>query len=118
MKNRHYTRKALNYAVDLRKNQTNAENILWFNIRNRKLNNIKFKRQVPIGKYIVDFANMQKKLVIELDGSQHIDNFHYDEERTKYLNSIGYTVIRFFDNDVIKNINTVLEVILQKYNEL
>ncbi len=118
MKNRHYTRKALNYAADLRKNQTNAENILWFNIRNRKLNNIKFKRQVPIGKYIVDFANMQKKLVIELDGSQHIDNFHYDEERTKYLNSIGYTVIRFFDNDVIKNINTVLEVILQKYNEL
>ncbi len=118
MKNRHYTRKALNYAVDLRKNQTNAENILWFNIRNRKLNNIKFKRQVPIGKYIVDFANMQKKLVIELDGSQHIDNFHYDEERTKYLNSIDYTVIRFFDNDVIKNINTVLEVILQKYNEL
>ena len=60
----------------------------------------------------------KKKLVIELDGSQHIDNFHYDEERTKYLNSIGYTVIRFFDNDVIKNINTVLEVILQKYNEL
>ena len=118
MKNRHYTRKALNYAVDLRKNQTNAENILWFNIRNRKLNNIKFKRQVPIGKYIVDFANMQKKLVIELDGSQHIDNFHYDEERTKYLNSIDYTVIRSFDNDVIKNINTVLEVILQKYNEL
>lgn len=118
MKNRHYTRKALNYAADLRKNQTNAENILWFNIRNRKLNNIKFKRQVPIGKYIVDFANMQKKLVIELDGSQHIDNFHYDEERTKYLNSIDYTVIRFFDNDVIKNINTVLEVILQKYNEL
>lgn len=118
MKNRHYTKKALNYAVDLRKNQTNAENILWFNIRNRKLNNIKFKRQVPIGKYIVDFANMQKKLVIELDGSQHIDNFHYDEERTKYLNSIDYTVIRFFDNDVIKNINTVLEVILQKYNEL
>ena len=118
MKNRHYTRKALNYAADLRNNQTNAENIIWFNIRNRKLNNIKFKRQVPIGKYIVDFANMQKKLVIELDGSQHIDNFHYDEERTKYLNSIGYTVIRFFDNDVIKNINTVLEVILQKYNEL
>ena len=62
MKNRHYTRKALNYAADLRKNQTNAENILWFNIRNRKLNNIKFKRQVPIGKYIVDFANMQKKI--------------------------------------------------------
>ena len=118
MKNRYYTKKALHFAIDLRKNQTDAENILWFNIRNRKLNDIKFKRQVPIGKYIVDFVNMQKKLVIELDGSQHIDNSSYDEEHTRYLNSIGYTVIRFFDNDVIKNINTVLEVILKKYSEL
>ncbi len=118
MKNRHYTKKTLNFAIDLRKTQTDAENILWFNLRNRKINNIKFKRQVPIGKYIVDFANMQKKLVIELDGSQHIDNYKYDEECTVYLNSIGYTVIRFYDNDVLRNTNNVLEAILQKYNEL
>ena len=71
--NRHYLRKSLNNAKDLRSNQTDCENILWNNIRAKRLNNIKFRRQVPIGKYIVDFINLQTKLIIELDGSQHIE---------------------------------------------
>ena len=118
MNNRKYTQKSLNFAKNLRKNQTDAENVLWFNLRNNKLNGIKFKRQVPIGKYIVDFVCMEKKLVIELDGSQHIDNQDYDKIRTQFLQNNGYTVIRFFDNDILKSTKIVLESIYKKYNEL
>jgi len=116
--NRHYTKCAYIYAKALRKEQTNTEKVLWFNIRNSKLNGIKFKRQVPIGKYIVDFLCMHKKLIIELDGSQHLDNQEYDNIRTEYLKSNGYTVIRFFDNDVLKDTKNVLNEILKVYDAL
>ena len=118
MNNRHYTVKANDFAKNLRQNQTDAENVLWFNLRNNKLNGIKFKRQVPIGKYIVDFLCSKKKLIIELDGSQHIDNIEYDNVRTKYLQDKGYVVIRFFDNDVLKNTKYVLDEIFNIYNKL
>ena len=72
--NRIYNSKSLNNAKSLRGNQTDCENILWQNLRAKRLNNIKFRKQVPIGKYIVDFVCLGKKLVIELDGSQHLDS--------------------------------------------
>lgn len=118
MKNRHYTKQAHNYARILRSEQTNTEKVLWYNIRNNKLNGIKFKRQVPIGKYIVDFLCMHKKLVIELDGSQHVENQEYDNIRTEYLKSNGYTVIRFFDDEVLKHTENVLTEILRIYDSL
>jgi len=71
------------HARTLRKNQTRAENIFWREVRNRLFLNLKFRRQVPIGKYIVDFVCEQEKLIIELDGDQHAENEEYDEERTE-----------------------------------
>lgn len=116
--NRLYTKNAMNFAKEQRKSGTDAEKVLWFNIRNNRLNGIKFKRQVPIGKYIVDFLCVRKKLIIELDGSQHIDNEEYDNVRTDYLSQKGYTVLRFYDDEVLKDISTVLGVIKNKYDKL
>lgn len=98
-------------ARDLRKHQTDAERILWSHIRNKQLLGVKFKRQVPIGKYIVDFLSVQEKLIIEIDGGQHNEerNNQKDTERTKYLES-GYKVIRFWNNEIVENLNGVLEV--------
>ena len=118
MKNRLYSKKSLKFAKAMRSNQTDAENILWQNLRGSRLSGIKFKRQVPIGKYIVDFLCAEKKLIIELDGSQHIENIEYDDIRTMYLSNNGYTVIRFFNNDVLKNTETVLNEIYEKFMEL
>lgn len=117
---RYYSQKSLIYAKNLRTDQTDCENILWQYLRGKRLNNIKFRRQVPIGKYIVDFVNLGKKLVIEIDGSQHIDEkyIEYDKTRTEFLNLNGYKVIRFFDNDVINNIEGVLNLIIETYNNI
>ena len=118
--NRYYTKTANNNAKKLRQNQTDTESILWHYLRNRALNNIKFRRQVPIGKYIVDFVCMEKKLIIELDGSQHLENnsIEYDQNRTEYLVDLGYKVIRIYNNDISKNVKSVLEYILREYNKL
>lgn len=118
--NRLYKHKSLDYAKNMRSNQTDCENILWQNLRAKRLNNIKFRRQVPIGKYIVDFVNLGKKLIIELDGSQHMDSdsMKYDEIRTEYLKSEGYNIIRFLDNDIINNLESVLNNIVNIYNEI
>ena len=118
MNNRYYKSKSLEFSKELRSNQTDCENIIWEHLRAKRLNGIKFRRQVPIGKYIVDFVNLGKKLIIELDGSQHIENINYDKQRSEYLKMLGYTVLRFFDNDVISNLDGVLNEILNKYNEL
>jgi very-short-patch-repair endonuclease len=100
-------------ARKLRKNQTVVESLLWSRIKNKSLNNLKFKRQFIIGNFIVDFVCLEKKLIIELDGSQHLDNKEYDFERTKYLTARVFRVIRFWNNDVNKQIDSVLEEILQ-----
>ena len=99
----------------LRKNSTSHEKIIWNIIRNRKLNGLKFVRQYPIGAYIVDFACREKKLVIELDGGQHneSENISYDEKRTAFLESQGYKVIRFWNNEIDKNLEGVYEKILE-----
>ena len=96
----------------LRKNATNAENRLWYFIRAKRLKGYKFKRQYILGPYIVDFICLEKRLIIELDGSQHIETVEYDKERTHFLNSKGYRVLRFWNNEVLNNIENVLNAIL------
>ncbi len=99
-------------AIELRKEPTPAEAKLWLRIRNDQLG-VTFRRQHAIGNYIPDFCSPKTKLIIELDGSQHLEQEEYDMERTAFLESKGYRVLRFYNNDVMKNIEKVLEVILE-----
>lgn len=89
---------------------TPAENLLWQNLRNRKISNQKFRRQHPISKYIVDFYCHEARLVIEVDGGIHFinDNPEYDQFRTRQLEEIGLKVIRFRNEEVLENISNVL----------
>ncbi|MDR3443244.1 MAG: endonuclease domain-containing protein [Legionella sp.] len=100
------------HARNLRKNSTDAEKHLWYNLRANRLG-FKFKRQVPMGTYIVDFVCLEKRLIIELDGGQHLDNQAYDLKRTDWLQLQGFKVIRFWNHDVLQQTTSVLEVILQ-----
>lgn len=101
----------MHLARNLRKNQTDAEQILWFQLRGKRFLNYKFRRQFPIEPYIVDFICLELKLIIELDGSQHIDQLDNDAERTKVLNQCGFKVIRFWNNELFDNFDGVLESI-------
>jgi very-short-patch-repair endonuclease len=94
----------------LRKNLTDAERLLWNNLRYRQINGIKFRRQTPIGKYIVDFVCFENNLIIEADGGQHNDN-SYDKQRDAWLNAQGFEVLRFWNHDILENIDEVMEVI-------
>ena len=98
-------------ARELRKNMTPQERKLWNKIRNKQFYNLSFRRQYPIGEYIVDFICREIKLIIEIDGGQHNfqNNIEYDERRTKFLNSLGYNVVRFWNNDIDKNIEGVIQ---------
>lgn len=92
-------------AKNLRKSSTDAERCLWKYIRNKNFLGLKFRRQVPIGKYIVDFACFKNKINIELDGGQHNEDtaIKNDKVRTKWLESQGFKVLRFWNSDVLKN---------------
>ncbi len=100
-------------ARTLRKKQTDAERILWQRLRNRQILGVEFRRQMPVKGYIADFAAVEIKLIIEVDGSQHIDNKAADEFRTGFLQREGYKVIRFWNDDVLLRIDYVLEAIFQ-----
>ena len=97
----------------LRHRQTDAERKLWNELRNLQLEGIKFRRQQPIGHYIVDFISLDKKLIIEIDGSQHDEELikEKDEQRTKWLEGEGYRVLRFWNNEVLTNIEGVFTFI-------
>mgnify|MGYP003972765117 FL=1 len=99
-------------ARDLRKNMTDAERTLWSRIKSRRLQGFRFRRQHPVGNYIVDFVCLELKLVIELDGGQHMDQQQYDERRDSFLKAQGFTVLRFWNNKVMKEVDGVLESIL------
>lgn len=101
----------ISFAKELRNNCTDTERLLWRHLRNSQLEGVKFRRQQPIEAYIVDFISFDKKIVIELDGGQHAENITYDEQRDACLRENGYTVLRFWNNDVIQNTDGVLEVI-------
>ncbi len=98
-------------AIQLRKESTPAERKLWSRIRDDQLG-VTFRRQHAVGNYIPDFCSPKAKLIIELDGSQHLDQEEYDEERTQYLKLLGYKVIRFWNNDVMNNIEGVILAIM------
>jgi very-short-patch-repair endonuclease len=98
-------------ARELRKEPTTSEALLWARLRNRQLDGLKFRRQHPIGRSIVDFYCPEKRLVIEVDGGIHDQTVEEDLERTKVLQSLGYRVIRFRNLVVEQNINLVLSTI-------
>lgn len=98
-------------AIQLRKESTVAEEKLWSRLRNDQLG-VTFRRQHAIGKYIPDFCSPKTKLIIELDGSQHLEQAAYDSERTKYLESQGYRVLRFWNNDVMNDLDSVIRAII------
>jgi very-short-patch-repair endonuclease len=102
------------FARKLRRNQTDAERVLWFRLRDRRLDGLKFKRQVPIDKFIVDFCCAEARLIIELDGGQHA--LRDETNRTVILEAMGYLVLRFWNNDVLQNTEGVLEEILNVIN--
>jgi very-short-patch-repair endonuclease len=110
----HLTRPTQN-AKRLRRHQTDAERLLWFHLRDRRLAGFKFKRQVPIGRYVADFFCADASLIVEIDGGQHSEE-ERDAERTKALEAFGYLVIRFWNHDVMQNIDGVLEEILSTLN--
>jgi len=98
----------------LRQKQTEAEKLLWTHLRNRNLLKQKFRRQHPIGKYIVDFCCLEKRLIIEVDGGQHNDGnqIRYDNARTEYLESLGFIVLRFWNNQILGETEQVLNEIV------
>ncbi len=101
------------FAQRLRGGQTDAEQKLWLRLRNGLLKGWKFRRQHPIGNYIVDFCCLEGMLIIELDGGQYLEQVEVDKERSKYLSSVGFQVLRFWNDDVLKNIDDALEEILR-----
>ncbi len=101
----------LDRARQLRRNQTRAELELWMRLRGRQLG-AKFRRQYPIGAYIVDFCCLERQLVIELDGGQHPEQMEADRKRTAYITSRGFRVLRFWNDQVLKDTYAVLDQIL------
>ena len=101
----------IEFSRELRKNSTIAEQRLWQYLRDRRFRSIKFRRQYVIKPYIVDFVCAEYKLIIEIDGSQHLENQDYDNNRTIYFESLGYKVIRFWNNEILQNMKNVLEAI-------
>jgi very-short-patch-repair endonuclease len=102
--------KPVELTRELRRRQSDAEEKLWLNIRNREIVGFKFRRQQAIGKYIVDFISFDMKLIIEIDGGQHndLDILEKDKRRTIWLEGQGYRLLRFWNHDVLENLDGVL----------
>src|SRR5687767_138520 len=101
----------LSRARTLRKEPTDAERRLWKRLRYRQADGVKFRRQRPIGNYIADFVCLEAMLIVEVDGSQHADQVAYDEERTAFLVTEGYEVLRVWNNEVMRRPDSVMEAI-------
>ena len=108
---RQYTQQTLQKSQTLRETRTDAEGLLWHYLRDKQLDGHKFRRQQPIGPYIVDFACMPQKLLIELDGGQHAEQHTYDQKRDAFLRKQGYKILRFWNNEIFENCFGVLESI-------
>jgi len=98
----------------LRNAPTDAERKLWQRLKGRQLEGCKFRRQHPYGNYILDFACLERALVVELDGSQHMETASKDNERTRFLEAAGFMVLRFWNNEVMGELDGLLEVIQRK----
>lgn len=116
MSHRRTTPKVFAYSQELRHNTTPAEQKLWNALRACQPENVHLRRQHAIGNYIVDFCAARQKLIIELDGGQHLEQEAYDQERTEFLQSKGYRVLRFWNNDLDDNLNGVIQAILDALN--
>ncbi len=111
------TPKIFGRAKQLHQEMTPAEAKLWSHLRAHRMGDVHFRNQHAIGNYIVDFVSPRKKLIIELDGSQHLEQEEYDKERTAFLKSKGYRILRFWNNAVMNDINSVLAVIWNTLQE-
>jgi very-short-patch-repair endonuclease len=100
-------------ARDLRANMTDAERKLWHRLRRRNLSGAYFRRQAPIGPHIADFVCFDRKLIVEVDGGQHSERIDYDEKRSVFLRGEGFRVLRFWNNDVMGNIEGVVAEIVR-----
>jgi very-short-patch-repair endonuclease len=103
----------LTHAKALRSSQTHAEQRLWYFRRAKRFMGLKFKRQKPIGRYIVDFVCLECGVVVEVDGGQHNDHIAYDQRRDHWLESQGLLVLRFWNNDVLENTEAVLDRLVE-----
>jgi len=99
------------FARSLRRNMTEAEEKLWRELRGRRLDRIKFRRQVPIGHYVADFACLEAMLIVEIDGSQHADSVR-DDVRTADLRARGFRVLRFWNDEVLRQLDSVCDTII------
>jgi very-short-patch-repair endonuclease len=99
------------FAKTLRRDMTEAEDRLWRELRGRRLDGIKFRRQVPIGRFVADFICADALLIVEIDGSQHADSVH-DRERDAELKRRGFRVLRFWNDDVLREMNSVCDTII------
>lgn len=93
------------YARELRRNPTDTERLLWQKLRYWQVDGCKFRRQQPVGPYIVDFVCLEKRLIVELVGGQHAERANYDGDRDAWLRDQGFVVLRFWNNDVMQNID-------------
>jgi very-short-patch-repair endonuclease len=105
------------HVRELRQNSAPAERHLWHFLRAKRLKGYKFRRQHLVHPFVVDFVCLEKKLVVELDGGQHVDQGCYDEKRTLFLQSKGYTVLRFWNDRIFKETEAVLSQILFNLNK-
>jgi very-short-patch-repair endonuclease len=106
-----YDQATLSNAKRLRREMTDAERKLWSILRNSQLDGAKFRRQQPIGPFIADFVCQQSRLIIEVDGGQHAESVS-DQRRTEFLESKGYRLLRFWNNDILENLEGVADFIL------
>ena len=113
-------RQQVSLARGLRRSQTEAEKMLWARLRDMQLDGVKFRRQQPVGIYIVDFVSFDKKLIIEIDGGQHneVQIKEKDERRRTWLEGEGFHVMRFWNNDVLLNVEGVLTQIKKALGEV
>lgn len=105
---------SLQRARALRQSMTDAERKLWRALRNRQTADLKFKRQVPLGPYIADFLCFEAQLIVEADGSQHSAQEAYDQRRTAFLEGLGYKVLRFWNYDILTNLDGVLIAVVDE----
>ncbi len=105
-------------ARTLRSNMTDVERLLWQSLRGKQINGHRFRRQHPIGKYIADFACVEQQLVVELDGGQHQEQLERDQQRSEFLRVQGWRVLRFWNNQVLEQTSSVLDVIMQALSSL
>ena len=96
-------------AKGLRVEATEAEQAMWYRLRDRRFMGLKFRRQVPLERYIADFVCWELKLIVELDGGQHMARAVYDQRRSQWLAGQGYTVLRYWNNQVLQEMEAVLE---------